>query len=137
VRARRALRDALHELERLGLIERRGLGRRPHLVDRAPAGRRFRQLVHALCEGEIEHARDRELALLLACSGVLGRRLSKGERRIAARHLRPLAQAAELEWTPLARTNLLDDAILELAAGEPGATDGAGQAGDSANMRLG
>jgi hypothetical protein len=73
-----------------GLIERRA--RRLHLRDRIPAAARFHRLRRCFATNDFPAPRDRQLALLLAWSGVLGARLGRDERRIAARRLRELVQ---------------------------------------------
>lgn len=85
LRGHRALRSARAELLAQGLAERRG--RRLRLVDRTHAARLFNHVrgCEAGCES---HERHRSLFVLLAWSGVLRRRLSRGERRLALRRLR-------------------------------------------------
>ena len=92
--ARRARRRALGELERAGLVEERRLFGRLRLADRTRARERFSELVRCVREDELD-PRDRELLLLLAWSGVLVRRLSRDERRLAVRRLRKWVPSAE------------------------------------------
>lgn len=89
VGGRRALRSARTELAAAGLAERRGPRRRLHLVDRPYAARAFND-VRAYEPGCESHESDRVLFVLLAWSGVLRRRLPRGERRLALRRLRAL-----------------------------------------------
>jgi hypothetical protein len=95
-----SLDDALAELEQAGLV--RGslglLGDRVALVDRAPAGVRFRALQQAIRDDTLEGDREWDLFVLLAQSGVLARRLPRNERRAAASRLRKLDRM--LEETP-------------------------------------
>lgn len=92
----RARRHALLELELAGIVEPpRGLGRRLRLADRGRAADRFHRLQRCLDQDDFPEPRDRELAILLAWSGVLARRLSRGQRRIAVRRLRKLARSLE------------------------------------------
>ncbi len=84
-----SLRSARAELLAAGLAECRGPRRRLHLVDRAHAARLFNHV--RACEPDCQsHERHRSLYVLLAWSGVLRRRLSRGERRLALRRLRAI-----------------------------------------------
>lgn len=85
---RQARREAVRELERLGLAQpKRALGRL-RLADRARAAKRFNQLLRPIREDKLSDSRDKELLLLLAGSGVLAHRLTYEERRLAARRMR-------------------------------------------------
>ena len=86
--ARGARREAVRELERVGLVQPRRVFGRLRLADSTRAGKRFQQLVRCVQENELTDPRDRELLLLLAWSGVLAHRLSYEERRLAVRRLR-------------------------------------------------
>ncbi len=81
---------AIEELEAAGIAARRGLRRRLEVIDRRAAGASWRRLTAAISAGEEPGVRDGELILLLAWTGVLSHRLSRYERRLAARHLRRL-----------------------------------------------
>jgi hypothetical protein len=96
----RARRLAMRELEAAGLVHDAGVARRMRLTDPAAGRRRFAHLARALTENEVEHARDRELLVLLAWAGLLAGRLSKGERRLAARRLRAWGQETGGVWQP-------------------------------------
>jgi len=85
---RRARREAVGELERLGLVQPRSVFGRLRLVDLARAHARFDQLLRRVREDELTDSRDKELLLLLGGSGVLAHRLSDEERRLAARRMR-------------------------------------------------
>lgn len=91
--AGRARREAVRELERLGLVEPKRVSGRLRLADPSRAGKRFHQLVGCVLQDELSDPRDRVLLLLLAGSGVLAHRLSRQERRLAARRLRTLVRA--------------------------------------------
>ncbi len=85
---RQARREAIRELERLGLVQpKRALGRL-RLADRARAEERSSELLRRMREDELSDSRDKELLLLLAGSGVLAHRLTYEERRLAARRMR-------------------------------------------------
>lgn len=85
---RQARREAVRELERLGLVQpKRALGRL-RLADRARAEERSSELLRRMREDELSDSRDKELLLLLAGSGVLAHRLTPEERRLAARRMR-------------------------------------------------
>jgi len=150
----RARRHALLELELAGIVEPpRGLGRRLRLADRGRAADRFHRLQRCLDQDDFPEPRDRELAILLAWSGVLARRLSRDQRRIAARRLRKLARSLELDglWqAPLSGTlaepewvnavgrvaydfqsDLLHGALSDLATGGLNAVGLSGAGGDS------
>lgn len=88
-------RRALSELRGAGLVERDGPVGRVRLVDRAEAGARFRRLGEGLSKDALGQGRDRDLAFLLAWTGVLGARLSAHERRVASRRIRSLAETAQ------------------------------------------
>jgi len=89
---RSALRGARAELQAAGLVERRGALGRLHLLDRGWATRTFNHVRG--CEPSCaEHERDQILFVLLAWSGVLRRRLSRDERRVALRRLSGLVPA--------------------------------------------
>ena len=79
-------RAALAELRDAGVA---GGGRSPVLIDRAPAGARFRRLQDAIREDDFADSDEFELFLLLAWTGVLARRLAADDRRRAARRLNP------------------------------------------------
>ena len=100
----RARRRAVRELKRAGLVEQRWLGHL-RLADRAEAAKHFNRLSSCLRDDELSEPRDRVLTLLLAWSGVLAQRLSRDERRIAARRLRPLIRAGQLGEVPGAPTS--------------------------------
>ncbi len=85
-------REAVRELERAGLVERRWVFGRLRLADQE-ARRRFHQLVRCLRDDDLTDPRDRVLLLLLAGSGVLAHRLSYEECRLAARQLRTLVRS--------------------------------------------
>lgn len=97
---RSARRRAMRELEAAGLVGGGGVLGRMKLTDPAAARARLAQLVRGMTEGELSDGRDREVLLLLAWAGVLVGRLSKSERRIAARRLRSWGQAASDVWQP-------------------------------------
>ena len=84
----RGRRRALRELEAADLLKSRRPFGRMRLADSSAAGVRFQRLLSCLRDGKDLPPRDRELALLLAWSGLLAERLSKGDRRIVARRLR-------------------------------------------------
>lgn len=89
---RQARREAVRELERLGLVQpKRALGRL-RLADGARAAKRSDELLRGIREDDLSDSRDKELFLLLAGSGVLARRLTDEERRLAARRLRAFVQ---------------------------------------------
>lgn len=148
----RAQREALQELERAGLLQPRGaFGGRVQLADRRRAVTRFNRLRKCLDEDNLSEPRDRELALLLAWTGVLQHRLSRDERRIAARRIRKLARTVELDGkfqSPLSGTqgepdwvtavgwgaydiqrDLLKDAVADLASGDVPGFDAVGLSG--------
>lgn len=93
--ASRARRGALGELERAEILQPRRPFGRPRLADRAVAARRFDRLCRGLRDEGLSGSRDRELLLLVAWSGVLAKRLSKADRRLAARRLRRLGTAPQ------------------------------------------
>src|SRR4051812_40353367 len=97
---RGARRRALHELQAAGVVDDAGALRRVRLTDPAAARRRFADLVRGMTENELNDGRDRELLLLLAWIGTLAGRLSKSERRLAARRLHAWGQAADDVWQP-------------------------------------
>jgi hypothetical protein len=137
-----ARRQATTELAAGGLIERRD--RRIHLRDRRAASERFHRLRRCLATNDFPEPRDRQLALLLAWSGVL-RAPTRDERRIAARRLRELVRD-ELEGvrraplsgeapTPAwvgsigkvadqAQENFLADALIDFISGDLGGLEG-------------
>ncbi len=83
--------EALGELETAGLVRRTGpLGRRLELIDRAPGGRRFRELRDLIRKDKLTKPRDVELFVILAWTGVLARRLPRQERRVASSRARRL-----------------------------------------------
>jgi hypothetical protein len=151
-RGRGARRRALRELRRAGLAARRGVPRRVRLLDPADAGRRFARLRTAINEGEAEDQRDWVLLVLLAYSGLLAGRLSKSERRAAARMLRRVLREGRTgAWdVPLsgeqpvnaavmalgrlgfdATTELLDSTLGDIAGDLVGGGDGGGGDGGS------
>jgi len=89
------LSDALDELREAGLV--RGslgpFGGRLELVDRGPAGQRFRELKDAMHHHRLGHEHDKQLFVLLAWTGVLARRLNRSERRVAVLRLRKLGRS--------------------------------------------
>jgi len=85
------MRHARRELHDAGLIAG-GL----RLSDRGPVAERFRRIRHCLLEDDFADDRERELAVLLAWSGVLAARLSKQEQRVARRRLKELVYAVPL-----------------------------------------
>jgi hypothetical protein len=97
---RRARRRALHELHAAGVVDDARALRRVRLTDPAGARRRFADLVRGMTQDELDDGRDRELLLLLAWIGALAGRLSKSERRLAARRLHAWGQAADDVWRP-------------------------------------
>ena len=126
-RFRRAVggrRRAAAELKAAGLAEAR-LGRL-RLADRTLAVRRFKRLHGLLRDGELSEPRDRELVLLLTWTGVLASRLSKEERRIAARRVAELARMPVLvdaQSRAPARSGdleVLAAALREVEAGDAG-----------------
>jgi hypothetical protein len=97
---RRARRRALDELRAASVVDDAGALRRARLTDPARARRRFADLVRGMTENELNDGRDRELLLLLAWIGALAGRLSKSERRLAARRLHAWGQAADEALQP-------------------------------------
>jgi hypothetical protein len=79
------------ELEQAGLVATTGVRRRLRVLDAPRAAERFHRLRRCIRDDEFPQQRDRELLLLLAWSGVLARRLSREERKIALRRLRGIA----------------------------------------------
>src|SRR5256885_12065239 len=67
--------------------------RRPPRSTLFPYTTLFRSLVRGMTQNELDDGRDRELLLLLAWIGALAGRLSKSERRLAARRLHAWGQA--------------------------------------------
>ena len=142
---RRARREALRELELAGLIEPHRLGSRLRLADRAQAAQRFNRVRRCLRDDDFADPHDRALVVLLAWTGVLARRLSRDERRVALRRLRVLSRSPMLvaagggpgEADALADTlhsDLVCDAAVDFAAGDACGLDatsvGAGAAGE-------
>ena len=136
---RSALRGARAELQAANLVERRGAFGRLHLLDRSHAARTFNHVRG--CEPTCtEHERDQILFVLIAWSGVLRRRLSRDERRVALRRLSRLVplphgerqQALQGVWAlgavaAVAHADLLSDAGFGFGGG--GGGDGDGGAG--------
>ena len=116
----RAGRSARRELVRAGLVEPKLLLRRVQLTDRRPAGRRFRALWHCIEADEFPDQRSRDLAVLLASSGVLAERLTSHQRWIAWRRLKNLMTSDETgAWVaPLAGAAPLSDGIAALGVAE-------------------
>lgn len=95
-----ARRRAAQELAQAGLVQSRSLASiRLCLADRPAAMRRFRRLCGALLDDDPPAARELSLVLLLAWSGILPKRMTRDERRIAARRLRRLAREPLLTAT--------------------------------------
>ena len=126
-RFRRALRAAggsrrraLRELRAAGLAARGGRRRRIRLTDPAEARRRFKRLRDVIAAGTADDQRDVLLLVLLAYSGVLQSRLSKSERRRAARMLqRAMRQERTGAWdVPLSGEQSVTEGIMAL--GRPG-----------------
>ena len=87
----RARRTAMGELARAELLRPESL----QLADRPRATARFRAVCECLEQPSAADSRAWELLVLLAWSGVLAQRLSKGERRVADRRLRGLFKTAD------------------------------------------
>jgi hypothetical protein len=81
-------RAARRELVTGGLVEPKLLLRNLRLTELRPAGPRFRALWRCIEEDELSSRRDRDLAVLLASSGVLAERLTSHQRWIAWRRLK-------------------------------------------------
>ncbi|HEX8648589.1 MAG TPA: hypothetical protein VF715_16970 [Thermoleophilaceae bacterium] len=113
-------RQALRELREAGLARRGGVRRRIRLTDPAEARRRFQRLRETIAAGAAEDPRDVLLLALLAYSGLLAGRLTKGERRRAARMLwRVLRQERTGAWdAPLSGEQSVNQAVMAL--GRPG-----------------
>jgi hypothetical protein len=94
-RGRRSARSARRELLEAGLVEPQLRPRGLRLTDRAPAGRRFRDLWDAIEADELTSDRDIQLAVLLASSGALAARLTHHEQWIAWRRLKALMATGE------------------------------------------
>ena len=112
-------RRALEELRDIGLVTRDRPFGRVRLADRAEAGARFRRLRDALAEGTLDEGRadegrERDLAMLLAWTGVLGARLSAHERRVASRRIRALAESARRPQAVPSASHALPPLILAL-----------------------
>jgi hypothetical protein len=112
----RAGRVARRELLSADLIERKVLLRTAKLTDRRPAGRRFRALWDCIEADEFPDQRSRDLAVLLASSGVLAERLTSHQRWIAWRRLKGLMARDETgAWVvPLTGAAPLSDGIAAL-----------------------
>jgi hypothetical protein len=142
---RRACRHAARELEGLGLVERRRPVGRLRLADRTLAAKRFQPIRRGLVDDDIRDPRTLDLALLLAWTGLLGHRLTRNERRMAARRLRKLVRDPRLsatreaafpgeaptpEWVGAvgriafeAQEGLLIDVVSDLGSGDLGGFD--------------
>lgn len=96
LRGRGARGPSRRELVQSGLVERRAARRRLHLVDRPYAARLFNHVRNCTSECP-RYQRHSVLFILLAWSGVLRRRLPRGERRLALRRLRAIVPSAHGE----------------------------------------
>lgn len=106
--ARGAFRRARGELMRSGLVARHGrFGRELRLTDLKAAAARFHQVQRNVRENSFPSERDRELLVLLAWSGALGRRLSRDERRMASRRIAAF-EPADHDLAAVARTASVD-----------------------------
>lgn len=92
LRGLRVRRAAAQELQAAGLVRGRGIVSRLQIADKSATGVRVRGLLEAVSANEDPTPRIAALMLFLSWMGVLGQRLSRHERRHAARHLRRLSK---------------------------------------------